>query len=194
MGDRSFHRTRLDKYDLVAVVSLRLDFGRSGCSRCVCWANFFRGSEASPNPGRANHTKRLVMEQVSRPTGAIRLARYGATGVLSNAAVFVVFLLLIWLGVPPIWASSLCYGLGVTISYIVNRRWTFASQGSHLSDMPRFLVAYGLGLGVTLISMFSLLKVMNPAPAQLITIGITALAIYVFLHMFRFGAPANEEG
>ena len=134
------------------------------------------------------------MKQIPRPAGVIRLARYGATGVLSNTAVFVVFLLLIWVKIPPILASSLCYGLGVTVSYIVNRRWTFASQGSHLSDMLRFLVAYGLGLGVTLISMFSLLKVMNPAPAQLITIGITALAIYVFLHMVRFGAPANEEG
>lgn len=129
------------------------------------------------------------MEQVSHPTGAIRLARYGAAGALSNGAVFVVFLLLIWLGTPPIWSSSLCYGLGVTISYTINRRWTFASQESHLSDIPRFIVAYGLGFGVTLISMFSLLKMMNPAPAQLITIGITAVAIYAFLHILHFGTP-----
>lgn len=120
----------------------------------------------------------------------MRLVRYGLLGVGSNIALYLLFLLLVWAGVAPIVASGLCYILGVAISYFGNRRWTFASRSRHSRDLPRFLLAYGVGMGVTLASMFILLRLLGPAVAQLLTIGIAALSIYVVLHILRFGEPA----
>ena len=119
--------------------------------------------------------------------GLRRFSRFGVVGVLQNASVYLLFLAMIGLGVAPLFASGFCYVLGVTISYLLNRRWTFASQSTHTRDLPRFLAAYGGGLAVTLISMSLLIPLLGPALAQLVTIGIAAVSIYAFLCLLRFG-------
>jgi putative flippase GtrA len=116
-----------------------------------------------------------------------RLGRFGIVGIGTNISLYLVFLGLIWVNLDPVLASGLCYGLGVVLSYLLNRSWTFASQGSHSRDLPRFLLAYGAGLLITLLSMGMLTRWLNPAHAQLLTIGIAALTIYGSLHVFRFG-------
>ena len=116
-----------------------------------------------------------------------RLSRYGLAGLTTNFLLYLAFLSLIALGVHPILASGLCYVAGVSLSYVVNRRWTFASQASHARDLPRFVASYGLGLLVTFLSMAFLIRVISPAVAQLLTIGITAMSIYLCLRVFRFG-------
>ena len=87
----------------------------------------------------------------------------------------------------PVVASGLCYVAGVSLSYLVNRRWTFASRTSHSRDLPRFVASYGVGLLVTFLSMTILIRVLSPALAQLLTIGITAMSIYLSLRLLRFG-------
>ncbi|MFV0359657.1 GtrA family protein [Tropicimonas sp.] len=123
----------------------------------------------------------------TRPSGLGRLGRYGAVGILTNVTLYLLFLLLVRLGLPPVPVSGLCYLLGVTMSYLLNRRWTFVSQASHRQDLPRFLAAYGVGLAVTLLSMTVLLIWTGPALAQFLTIGISAAAIYATLHVLKFG-------
>ncbi len=121
------------------------------------------------------------------PAGLRRFGRFGVVGLASNAGLYAGFLGLVWLGVVPLAASALCYVLGVIFSYLLNRRWTFASRSSHGRDLPRFLASYGVGLGVTLASMSVLVPLLGPAAAQLLTIAITAVSIYLFLHILRFG-------
>lgn len=120
-------------------------------------------------------------------TAFVKLSKYGIIGVLSNAFLYLIFLLLLWVDIAPVLASGLCYVFGVTISYIFNRKWTFQSERSHMKDMISFLSAYGVGLIVTLISMYLLTMWIVPEIAQIIVIGITAVTIYVALHIFKFG-------
>lgn len=126
-----------------------------------------------------------------------RLLRYGLVGLLTNGSIYLLFLALIWAGLHPVLASGLCYGLGVTLSYLLNRRWTFDSQGQHRQDLPRFILAYGIGLLVTLVSMWGLIQIMAPEFAQLVTAGITAGSIYTSLRVLRFGqiaSPSTSQG
>lgn len=118
-----------------------------------------------------------------------RFTRFGLTGVMTNGALYLTFLAMIWAMVPPMLASALAYALGLALSYVVNRSWSFRSTGSHRREVPRFLIAYALGFGVTMGSMWLLLKFMGPALAQFLTIGITGVSIYVFLRLLRFGSP-----
>ncbi|MEX0299180.1 MAG: GtrA family protein [Kordiimonas sp.] len=116
--------------------------------------------------------------------------RYGVVGLFTNGTIYLIFLGLIWSGLHPVLASGLCYGMGVIFSYILNRRWTFNSQSHHKHDAPRFVLAYALGLIITLVSMTALIKFVAPELAQLATALITAIAIYSCLRIFRFGESA----
>lgn len=116
-----------------------------------------------------------------------RLLRYGIVGLTTNGALYLAFIALLRLGVGPTVAAGLCYVLGVALSYALNRRWTFASEASHGRDLPRFLLAYGIGLASTMATITLLLRWLRPELAQVLNIGITALVIYASLRLVRFG-------
>lgn len=121
-----------------------------------------------------------------------RLTRYGAVGILTNVSLYVLFLVLVGVGLPPVPVSALCYLLGVALSYMLNRRFAFSSTAGHRHDLPRFLAAYGLGLLVTVVAMRLLVEPLGPAIAQFLTIGIAALTIFSSLLLLRFGEKASD--
>lgn len=116
-----------------------------------------------------------------------QLARYGVVGVTSNLTTYGIFLGLYYLGMPPVIATGVVYVIGVCISYVVNRNWTFESKSVHGQDLPKFVLAYGLGFVVSLISMWGLLHWIPAEFAQLMTIFISAAMIFTLLKLLRFG-------
>jgi putative flippase GtrA len=116
-----------------------------------------------------------------------RLGRFAAVGIVVNASLYVLFLGLVWAGLPAVGISVFCYVLGVVVSYILNRRWSFESRTGHRHDLPRYLLAYGTGLVTTVISVNVLVGPLGPALAQFLTIGAAAVTIFTALHLFRFG-------
>lgn len=119
----------------------------------------------------------------------LRFLRYGAVGIVTNTSLYVIYLGLLYLGLSPQLAVGLCYGLGVAMSYVLNRSWTFKSAGKHSSDLPKFLLAYGIGLVFTIWAITVLTRFMPAAWAQLPNILLTALVIYSALRLLRFGQP-----
>lgn len=122
-----------------------------------------------------------------------RFSRYGIVGLGTNLSLYLLFLLLLRLAVSPVAAAGICYVLGVAASYLLNRRWTFASTDTHLRDLAKFLCAYGLGLASTMLTISLLLRILPPAWAQLLNIAITAVVIYGCLRMLRFGSERPEH-
>lgn len=118
---------------------------------------------------------------------ARRFSRYGIVGLATNLSLYLVFLLLLGLGVSPVMSAGLCYALGVAMSYLLNRRWTFGSNDSHGRDLPKFLLAYGVGFASTLLTISLLLFWLPAELAQILNIGITAVVIYTCLRLLRFG-------
>lgn len=119
--------------------------------------------------------------------GRRRLLRFGIVGVVSNLALYLGFLLLIHLAVQPLWAAVTCYCAGICTSYILNRSWTFESRDVHSEDLPKFLLAHGVGFGSTIVVLNFLLAWLSPAAAQLVNITVTALMIYGTLLLLGFG-------
>lgn len=113
--------------------------------------------------------------------------KYGVVGLLNNAGLYLLFVLLVTLGVSPIATAGLCYVLGVCLSYALNRRWTFKSKGGHGQDALKFLTAYGIGFLSTLVTIWVLLQWFPPEVAQVVNIGVTAVVIYCALRILRFG-------
>jgi putative flippase GtrA len=122
-----------------------------------------------------------------------RILRFGIVGLGTNLGLYLMFLLLIIGGVAPVPASAFCYGLGVMGSYLLNRRWTYASRANHGRDLPRFLLAYGVGFVVALIAMVLLVKPLGPALAQIVTIVMAALSTFACLQLLRFGRVEHES-
>jgi putative flippase GtrA len=121
-----------------------------------------------------------------------RLYRYVAVGITTNVTLYLVFILFLRFGLTPTEAAGLCYGLGVAMSYLLNRRWTFSSTDSHRRDIPKFLLAYGIGLVSTLLTIMLLILWLPPELAQIVNMGLTALVIYGSPRLFRFGR--QEDG
>lgn len=122
-----------------------------------------------------------------------QLTRYGATGIVVNLLLYLVFIILLRSGFTPTVAAGLCYGLGVIVSYQINRRWTFASTESHSRDLSKFLLAYGIGLASTLLTIAILMRWLPPEIAQVFNIGLTALVIYASLRVLRFGGGEGKH-
>ena len=122
------------------------------------------------------------------------LARYGAVGVISNLALYVVFVALIWIGMSPVLAAGLCYTGGVGLNYLLHRRFTFRSTAVHTADAPRFALAYGTGFVATLVFIALLSRWIRPEIAQILNILLTAGVIYAMLRFLRFGKGNPDSG
>jgi len=122
-----------------------------------------------------------------------RFARFATVGVATNGMLYIAFLALLRAGTAPVSAAGLCYVAGTLLSYVLNRRWTFASGQSHRRDLPRFLVAYGIGLVSTLATIALLTRWLRPAIAQILNIGLTALVIYFSLRLLHFGRKKEKS-
>lgn len=121
-----------------------------------------------------------------------RLSRYGIVGLASNLLLYILFILLLWTGIPPVAAAGICYVAGVCLSYTLNRTWTFGSSDSHGRDVPKFLLAYAIGLCSTLLTIGILIRWMPPELAQILNVGLTAIVIYVSLVLLRFGGQVAD--
>lgn len=92
------------------------------------------------------------MEGTRRTIG--ELARYGAVGVLSNAVLWLLFVACVELGVAPVVAMTVLYGVGLLQTFVANRRWTFRHEGGTRRALGRYaalyLSCYLLNLGLIL--------------------------------------------
>lgn len=119
--------------------------------------------------------------------------RYTGVGIVSNGLLYVLFVGLIWIGLTPAATAALCYVLGLTLSYFMNRRWSFKSASGHHQDLPRFLMSYGIGFVATMVFIIVLTRWMRPEIAQIVNIGLTAMVIYLCLRLTGFGKQGDAH-
>ena len=91
--------------------------------------------DARPAPARA-------AERPLRGTGA----RFLVSGAINTAIGFALLRALLYLygdmrGAVAA-AQATAYAFGIAISYVMNRRWTFRSDGTHGRELPRFVAAH----------------------------------------------------
>ncbi len=118
---------------------------------------------------------------------ASRFLRYGTVGAVVTVFLYLVYLGLIYVGVSPVRSSAICYGPGVALSYLGNRKWTFESEESHQRDLPKYVVAYVLGFLSTIATVWFALRWVPAAVAQIINIGVTPIVIFASLRILGFG-------
>jgi len=105
-------------------------------------------------------------------------------GLLSNACGYGVYVLVTWLGVPPLVAMSLLYSVGAMIGYMGNRKWAFSHDGKMLPSLVRYWITHCIGYGLN----FTMLYVLSDRlgyPHQLVqAVAVFVVAGFLFV-MFR---------
>jgi putative flippase GtrA len=89
----------------------------------------------------------------------LQLARFAVVGIINTLTHLGVLILAVeWLHIYPVIASILGFAAAVSISYILNHRWTFESSQEHSVTLWRFIVVSLFGLALNTVLMLLLLQ------------------------------------
>lgn len=71
--------------------------------------------------------------------------RFLIVGLISNAILYSIYIVLTSLGVAPKRAMSLLYVIGVIQTFVFNKQWSFRFEGAIAPALMRYASAYALG-------------------------------------------------
>lgn len=107
--------------------------------------------------------------------------KYAVVGIVSNLALFGVYLILTAAGLPPKLAVTGLYALGVLQTFVFNRSWTFKHRGSAPKSLWKYALAYLSGYFINLAILYVFVDRLGFYHAYVQGAVVPALAIYLFL-------------
>lgn len=124
-----------------------------------------------------------------------RLLRFGLTGLANSALGWAVIFGGLWAGLSGPVANAAGFGVGLILSFTLNRRFVFAVTGAVQGrEVARFLAAFAVAYGVNLGVLFAAQGVLgkDSALAQLPAIG-AYVVVFFLLSQFVVFRPAASE-
>ena len=83
-----------------------------------------------------------------------QLVRYGLVGVSSNICLYLLYLLATRVGAGHKTAMTAVYALGIAVTFLLNRRWTFQHNAGCSGALGRYLASYAIGYVVNFFGLF----------------------------------------
>lgn len=115
----------------------------------------------------------------------LQLIRYGVVGIVSNLAIYFVYLLITYLGVEPKIVMTLVYVVGAFIGFVGNRKWTFAHRGDSSSAALRYVLAHLFGYLLNFLILFTFVDYLGYAHQWVQAVAIIIVAGYLFV-VFKY--------
>ncbi len=115
-----------------------------------------------------------------------QLVKYGIVGIIQNGAGYFIYLLLTWYGIDPKLVVAVSYPVGMYISFIGNKNFTFKSKGlGGRGSAVRYFFVHVVAYFLNLILLFLLSDVLG-YPHQIVQVFcIGVISLYLFA-MFKF--------
>ncbi len=117
--------------------------------------------------------------------------RFAAVGLVNTAiGLAAIYAVMFFFQTGPVIANVVGYAIGLAVSFVLNRAWTFSSSRPVAHVLPKYLlvaaIAYLLNLGAVIatISYFSV----NPYLAQLLGVGIYTVCMFFGCRWFVFAS------
>lgn len=138
------------------------------------------------------------MERLSLPHRVVRLpiqqlVRYCVIGMGSNLAIYLLYLLVTYLGTTPRKAMTMSYLTGACVGFVANRKWTFSYRGSLATTIGRYAIAHLMGYLINF-SMLSFFTSCLGLPHQFVqAAAIAVVAGFLFLTFKYFVFPADKS-
>tara|TARA_R110002110_G_scaffold415612_3_gene651826 strand:+ start:16818 stop:17228 length:411 start_codon:yes stop_codon:yes gene_type:complete len=122
------------------------------------------------------------------------VSRYSLVGIFNTlATLLVIYGLKAGVGTGDYWANAAGYGVGLIMSFYLNRAYTFGHDGAVSGAAARFLVAFAICYAINLAVVAVLIDGfgVNGYLAQPFGMGSFTVSFYILLrmHVFRRGVP-----
>lgn len=112
------------------------------------------------------------MEIAALSNGGRRFVKYCLTGLLNTGVSYAFYGTLIALGCDVTWALAVSFAAGMTTSYLINARWTFARKNFDRATLLRFVTINSGILIVSEITLHLILRDITASPylAQIVNL------------------------
>ena len=120
-------------------------------------------------------------------------------GAASNAAGYLLYLLVTHLGLAPKVAMTFLYSVGATAGFIGNRALTFSYKGGTIGSGLRYLIAYAIGYFMNLailivfVDMFGYPHQLVQAAAVLVVAAFLFVALKFFVFRTTKARPVGDS-
>ncbi len=122
-----------------------------------------------------------------------QFAKYATIGLVSNLTFYGAYILLTRLFLTPQLAMTILYVVGVTVTFLFNRTWTFSNRGSKRAALVRYATAYALAYIINLLLLTLMIDYLD-YPHELVQAGLIILiAIALFLAQ-KYWIFSEREG
>ena len=113
--------------------------------------------------------------------------RFGGVGVLNTMVGLSIIWGLMYLGVGPFKANFTGYAVGIVMSFLLNRSWTFRDQASGW-PFARYILAVAIAYGANLVALGVALRVSGQAAymSQLVAAIIYSGALFLLCRHLVF--------
>lgn len=123
-----------------------------------------------------------------------QLLRYACVGVMSNAAGYLIYLLLTSLEMAPKLAMSMLYGVSAMIGFFGNRNLTFSHKGARLGSSVRYIFVHVVGYLINLAVLVIFVDQLGWAHqfVQASAILIVATFLFITFKLFVFKSSSDN--
>ncbi len=122
-----------------------------------------------------------------------QIISYGAIGVFSNSVLYCLYVLITWLGVEPKMAMSIGWIIGVTQTYLLNRKITFSLNGQDLPSFIRYMATYLLSYCINWIALYLFVDIWGYSHliVQGIMVFVISAIVFLLLRIWVFRNAPN---
>lgn len=122
-----------------------------------------------------------------------QFVRFATVGVVSNALLYVAYLLLtVLLGLEHKLAMTLVYVSGVVLSFVVNRSWSFGHVGMAHKAFLRYVVVNVIGYLLNLALLLVAVDRLNLPHEGVQAVAIVLVAVCTFL-LYRYWVFETDQ-
>jgi putative flippase GtrA len=121
------------------------------------------------------------------------LIKFLSVGVLNTfLSIVIIFSLKYFANTSDLLANAIGYAVGLSCSFILNKRWTFNHSDRAFSTIPKFLLVFAISYLFNIVTVLSLIKFgSNDYFAHLVGIPIYSVLFYIGSRHFVF-VKANK--
>jgi putative flippase GtrA len=133
------------------------------------------------------NSSRQGLLSAPRSSNLVSLQRYVLVGLTQNGLFYGALLLLLWCGLRAWQATVMLYPGAVLISFLVNRRWSFAGRKMSGGQLHRYIIVYVAAYFTAIFLNWTQEKVgITSWLAGLITMAIMAGVLFAALNWWVF--------
>lgn len=122
-----------------------------------------------------------------------QLIRYGLVGIVSNLSMYLVYLLITYLGVEPKQAMTLVYIIGASIGFVGHRKWSFSHRGNATRAAARYAAAHLSGYTLNFLILYIFVDRLGYAHQVVQAMAIIAVAGFLFI-VFKYFVFPEKTG